>query len=118
MTYLPFSVRAVAGPPQMVSVRNGSLSGGPMRVSWTEPKCSEINAPQLNGYKVRYGILTVMKRMTTSTIISGTTFTIGAGEDGVQLFTEYSIEVAAVTSRGVGQYSQPEAGVITGGEVL
>ena len=118
MTYLPFSVRAVAGPPQMVSVRNGSLSGGPMRVSWTEPKCSDINAPQLNGYKVRYGILskTKVEKTITDAIISDTTYTIG--EDRVQLFTEYSIEVAAVTSRGVGQYSQPEAGVITGGEVL
>ena len=81
-------------------------------VSWVQPNCSDINDDQVNEYMIRYGLHSEMQRTTTP--ISVTTFTI-AGVS-LEVFTEYSIEVAAVNSRGVGQYSQPETIVIIDGE--
>ena len=99
----------------MVSVINGSSSRG-IAVSWREPSCSDINDSGVTGYQIRYGLLSKTQRLTTPTITSGTMFTISSS--GLQLFTDYSIEVAAVNSRGVGTFSQPKIGVITGGENL
>lgn len=96
----------------MVTVRNGSSSSG-ITVSWNEPDCSDVNDARVTGYMINYGVLSETQRTTTPTM-TGTTFTISG--EGLQLFTDYSIEVAAVNSRGAGTYSQPKIGVITGGE--
>ena len=105
----------VPGPPQMVSVINGSSSSG-IAVSWREPNCIDINDNGVTGYQIRYGVLSETQRSTTPTITSGTVFTISASN--LQVFTDYSIQVAAVNDRGVGTFSQPKIGVITGGKNL
>ena len=97
----------------MVSVINGSSSRG-IYVNWSEPDCSDVNDDNVIGYQICYGVLSETQRLTTPTITSGTTFTISG--DGLQPFTEYSIQVAAVNSIGEGPYSQRRIGVITGGE--
>ena len=83
-------------------------------VSWVQPNCSDINDDQVNEYMIRYGLHSETQRVTTPMAISGTTFTITDGS--LEVLTEYSIEVAAVNSMGVGQYSQPETVVIIDGE--
>lgn len=113
--HVPLLCTTVPGPPQMVSVINGSSSSG-IAVSWREPNCSDINDNGVTGYQIRYGVLSETRRSTTPTITSGTMFTISAS--GLQLFTDYSIQVAAINSEGVGTFSQPKIGVITGGENL
>ena len=103
----------VPGPPQMVVVRSSS-SG--IVISWRKPNCSDVNDERVTGYQVRYGELSGTQKRTTPTITSGTRFTISG--DGLSPFTDYSIEVAAVNSRGLGAFTQPKIGVITGGENL
>jgi hypothetical protein len=95
----------------MVSVRSSS-SG--IAVSWREPNCSDVNDESVTGYRVRYGVLSETQRTTTPT--SGTKFTIS--DNDLFLFTDYSVEVAAVNNRGAGTFTQPKIGVITGGENL
>lgn len=90
-----------------------SSSSSGIVVSWKEPNCSDVNDERVTGYRVRYGVLSGTLRL-TPTITSGTTFTISG--DSLLLFTDYSIEVAAVNSRGMGAFTQPKIGVITGGE--
>ena len=81
-------------------------------VTWMEPNCSNINDDRVDRYVIRYGLFSGGQRETTPTV-TGMSFMIR--NDNLQLFTEYSIEVAAVNSRGVGHYSQPQTAVITGG---
>ena len=104
---------AVPGPPQMVSVENGSSSSG-ITVSWKEPNCSDINDERVIGYRIRYGLHSLTQRMNTP-LITSRTFTLTRNDNDLQLFMDYSIEVAAVNSRGVGTFSQPKTAVITGG---
>ena len=94
----------------MVEVRSSS-SG--IVINWRKPNCSDVNDERVTGYQVRYGKLSETLRL-TPTITSGTRFTISG--DSLLLFTDYSIEVAAVNSRGMGAFTQPKIGVITGGE--
>ena len=91
-----------------------SSSSSGIIVSWREPNCSDVNDERVTGYQVRYGELSETQKQTTPTITSGTTFTISI--DGLLLFTDYSIEVAAVNNRGLGAFTQPKIGVITRGE--
>ena len=91
-----------------------SSSSSGIVISWREPNCSDVNDERVTGYQVRYGELSGTQKQTTLTITSGTRFTISS--DSLLLFTDYSIEVAAVNSRGLGAFTQPKIGVITGGE--
>ena len=93
-----------------------SSSSSGIVVSWREPNCSDVNDERVTGYQVRYGVLSGTQKQTTPTITSGTTFTISI--DGLLLFTDYTIEVAAVNNRGLGAFTQPKIGVITGGKNL
>ena len=82
-------------------------------IRWTEPKCSDINDAQVIEYMIRYGpVHSETQRMTKST----TETTIIITDDDLEGFSEYSIEVAAVNSQGVGQYSQAETVTIIDGE--
>ena len=101
----------------MVSVVNGSSSSG-ISVSWKEPSCSDINDVQVTEYKIRYGIRSETQQRTVIPAINSGTMQYTISGNDLELFTEYSIEVAAVNSRGEGQYSQPKTAVITGGEFL
>ena len=92
-----------------------SSSSNGIVVSWREPNCSDVNDERVTGYQVRYGELSETMRLTPA-ITSGTRFTISS--NSLLLFTDYSIEVAAVNSRGMGAFTQPKIGVITGGEHL
>ena len=83
-------------------------------VSWVEPTCSDINDAQVTGYVIRYGPLSGAQRSTILISTPQTSFTIN--DNDLQLFTEYSIEVAARNRKGVGQFSQRQTTVITGGE--
>ena len=91
----------------------GRMNPRRISVQWAEPACSDINDAGVTGYVIRYG-LPGQAPMTTPTITSGLSYTISSSN--LQLFTDYSIEVAAVNSKGVGQFSQPETAVITGGD--
>ena len=91
----------------------GLMNPRRISVQWAEPACRDINAAGVTGYVIRYG-LSGQVPMTTPTITSGLSYTIGGGN--LQLFTDYSIEVAANNSKGVGQFSRPETAVITGGD--
>lgn len=93
-----------------------SSSSSGIVVSWREPNCSDVNDERVTGYQVRYGELSGTQKQTTSTITSGTRFTISS--DSLLLFTDYSIEVAAVNSRGLGAFTLPKIGVITAGKNL
>ena len=97
----------------MVSVENGSSSSG-ITVSWKEPNCSDINDERVIGYRIRYGLHSLTQQMNTP-LITSRTFTLTRNDNDLQLFMDYSIEVAAVNSRGVGTFSQPKTAVITGG---
>ena len=99
----------------MVSVVNGSSSSG-ISVSWKEPSCSDVNDVQVTEYKIRYGIRSETQQRTVIPAINSGTMQYTISGNDLELFTEYSIEVAAVNSRGEGQYSQPKTAVITGGE--
>ena len=103
----------VPGPPQLVSVGNGSS----ITVSWREPNCRDVNDVRVTGYRIRYGEFSDTQQ-TTLNINSGTTMAFTISGNGLTPFTDYFIEVAAVNSRGVGTFSQPKIGVITGGEYL
>ena len=83
-------------------------------VRWVEPTCSDVNDAEVTGYVIRYGPLSGARQKTTPTITSGKSFTIN--DNDLQLYMEYSIEVAASNRKGVGQFSQHQTAVITGGE--
>ena len=83
-------------------------------VKWVEPNCSDINDAQITGYEIRYGPLSGAQRSTIPISTPQTSFTIN--DNDLQLFMEYSIEVAAHNRKGVGQFSQHQTAVITGGE--
>ena len=83
-------------------------------VRWVELTCGEVNDAQVNGYIVRYGLLSETQRVTTP-LISGSTHSIS--DPNLQAFVEYSVEVAAVNSLGVGQFSQPETVVTLGSKL-
>lgn len=93
-----------------------SSSSSGIGVSWREPNCSDVNDERVTGYRIRYGKLSETLHMTTPTITSGNAFTING--DSLSPFTDYSIEVAAINSRGPGAFTRPKIGVITGGEDL
>ena len=81
-------------------------------VQWEEPACSDINDDSVTEYIVRYGLPSGQTQQVNTLT---TSYTIS--DDSLQLFTEYSIEVAAVNRRGEGQFSQPQIAVITGGKL-
>ena len=103
----------VPGPPQLVSVSNGSS----ITVSWREPNCRDVNDVRVTGYRIRYGEFLDTQPITLN-INSGMTMAFIISGNDLTPFTDYSIEVAAVNSEGVGAFSQPMIGVITGGENL
>ena len=80
-------------------------------VQWEEPACSDINDDSVTEYIVRYGLPSGQTQQVNTLT---TSYTIS--DDGLQLFSEYSIEVAAMNSEGEGQFSQPQIAVITGGK--
>ena len=92
----------------MVSV-TPRISPRGFAVTWVEPACSEINDAEVNGYMIRYGLLSETQRVTTP-LVTGLMHTIS--DPNLLIFEEYSIEVAAVNSMGEGQFSQPETVVI------
>ena len=98
----------------MVSVTDRSSPRG-FTISWVELTCGEVNDAQVNGYIVRYGLFSETQRVTTL-LISGSTHTIS--DPNLQVFVEYSVEVAAVNSMGAGQFSPPETVVIPGSKIV
>ena len=98
----------------MVSVTARSSPRG-FTVRWVELTCGEVNDDKVNGYMVRYGLLSETQQVTTP-LISGSTHSIS--DPNLQVFVEYSVEVAAINSLGAGQFSQPETVVIPGSKIV
>ena len=89
------AIPAPSAAPTSVSV--SEVTSSSITVQWGAVNCSDRNG-DITGYSVRYGVQTesVSGGGATQTIISGLTAS-----------TEYSIEVAAVNSAGIGDYSVP-----------
>ena len=87
-----------SAPPNGVSADGTSTA---IRVQWGSVPCIHQNG-QITGYSVRYGV-----------VGSGNTETMNVTGSGamiselIETSTNYSVEVAAVNSAGVGEYSDP-----------
>ena len=92
---------APAAPP--TSVSTSDVTSSSITVQWGLVDCIHRNG-DITGYSVLYG--TVRSGNTQTVLISGgtTAETIIFGLDSV---TNYSIEVAAVNSAGIGPYNDP-----------
>ena len=87
---------APSAPPTSVSVTSSSIT-----VQWGPVDCIDRNG-DITGYSVRYG--EVGSGSTQTMPVSGGTST-EAAMAGLTSSTEYSIQVAAVNSTGIGPYS-------------
>ena len=92
---------APSAPP--TSVGTSDVTSSIITVQWGPVDCIHRNG-DITGYSVRYGA--VQSGNTQTVLISGgaTAETIISGLD---LVTNYSIEVAAVNSAGIGPYNDP-----------
>ena len=95
-----------SAPPEGVTADGMSTS---ITVQWGSVPCIHQNG-DITGYSVRYGVEG-----------SGSTQTVTATGNGATILdltpsTNYTVEVAAVNSAGVGDYSDPPIIVITASE--
>ena len=95
-----------SAPPEGVTADGMSTS---ITVQWGSVPCIHQNG-QITGYSVRYGVEG-----------SGSTQTVTATGNGATISdlipsTNYIVEVAAVNSAGIGDYSDPPIIVITESE--
>ena len=98
---------APSAPPSSVSATVQSSTS--ITVQWGSVPCIHQNG-QITGYSVRYGVEG-----------SGNTQTVTAMGNGATIYdltpsTNYIVQVAAVNSAGVGDYSDPSIIVITASE--
>ena len=71
-----------------------------INLSWGEVNCTERNGA-INGYSIKYSIAEGIQS-TTVNVTGDVTSTV---IDGLITCTQYSIQVAAINSNGVGPYS-------------
>ena len=89
-------------PPSFVrlSVRSSTS----IKVTWRRPDCRYQNGV-ITGYSVRYGEEGDVEGDKTVSMVSGV---VATTIFGLTKETVYTIEVAAVTSAGIGVYSEPQ----------
>ena len=82
------------------SVRESGVTSSAITVQWGEVNCTDRNG-NITGYSVQYGVQGSGSTQTRD--VSGTEATISS----LMPSTNYSIQVAAVNSAGIGVYSDP-----------
>ena len=86
---------APSAPPSSVSATGQSSTS--ITVQWGEVPCIHQNG-QITGYSVRYGVEESGSSQTVTAMGNGAT---------ISPSTNYTVQVAAVNSAGVGDYSDP-----------
>ena len=89
----------IAGPSAPPNGVSADATSTAISVQWGSVPCIHQNG-QITGYSVRYG---VMGSNTETMNAAGNVAMIS----GLETSTNYSVEVAAVNSAGVGEYSDP-----------
>ena len=97
-----------SAPPTSVNVSD--MTNSSITVQWGPVECIHRNG-NITSYSVRHGVDGTRSYQTVN-VSGGSTIT------GLNAATNYSIEVAAVNSAGIGEYSDPISSITLGENLL